>query len=60
MNDFHALQLLGLLLSLAKIIGQLRTMIKAKAQEQELKDLQMRLKDLEEKIRELTDTQHSE
>lgn len=60
MNDIHALHLLGLLLSLAKVIGQFRTMIKAKAQEQELKNLQMRLKDLKEKIRELTVTQRSE
>ena len=43
MDHRHALELLGLLLSLTKIIRQLRQMQKAKAQEQELKNLQMRL-----------------
>lgn len=57
MNDFHALQLLELLLSLARAIGYFRTMAKEKAQEPELKTLQMRLQELEEKLRKLSNGQ---
>ena len=60
MNDFHALQLLGLLLSLTRLIQQFRRVQKEKAQEQEVKNLQMRLQGLEEKIRELNGTQRSD
>lgn len=58
--EIHALQLLGLLLSLTRVIQQFRAMAKEKAQEQEVRALQLRLQELEEKIRELTRTQRSD